>query len=881
MLGRETVILDNGGHTMKIGTSRDIEPRLIPNCIVKAKADRKREFVADEQSECTDKTGLFYVLPFERGYLVNPDVEEQIWETVFESYPTKDSRIVLTDPNYLIPAIEDVSVEVLFEQHNFHSIYKASAAGFIALEGSCRNIRCALVVDCGFSCVTVAPFLDGKAIQQGIVRIDVGGKVLTNQLKEWITYRDLNVLEETYRDGRNTIRREYVLPDFCRLFRGYLREPSTLGKFSLPEDSPQHITINRERFALPEILFQLVIYFSPSDIGLNQMGVVEAVVESLSRCPVNLRPALVQNISLVGGCTLFPGTLHLKGLGINHLHTFKLLANVPGSILLPSLKEKISTIGWDRRFNLFFSISELRSYMDVDWCVALADVINPITHAWSCASSAFSGDMAEEDQLFVTREEWNEHGEEILHKKFLNFLDFDSEEADEASDEAIEVIAMCCSVSDATIYVGGLDEKVTENVLWELMVQAGPVTSVNMPKDRVTANHQGFGFVEFVGEEDADYAIKILNMIKLYGKPIKVNKASAHEKNMDVGANIFVGNLDSEVDEKLLYDTFSAFGVILQVPKIMRDPETGNSKGFAFINFASFEASDMAMEAMNGQFLCNRAISVSYAFKKDAKGERHGTAAERMLAAQNPLFPKDRPNQMFSDAPGRLPFPPPMPGMPPIIPGLPGMPPMPPPLPMGMAGMAFPPPPPTATPMPPPPPPPVPPTPTITPRPPPPPMSSKLVVTVVSHALVWASLVNVLLSAGGAQWPMPPPPPTHTPSMPTPPPPPPSRGTSSFVPPPPPGSMPPPPGPPPGPPGPPGPPPPGPPAPPGPPPPGMMPPPPRFPPGMPPPPPRFNSAAPPPSSGQFPPPPPPSRPPVPPPPGQAPPPPIPPPPPSS
>lgn len=34
---------------------------------------------------------------------------------------------------------------------------------------------------------------------------------------------------------------------------------------------------------------------------------------------------------------------------------------------------------------------------------------------------------------------------------------------------------------------------------------------------------------------------------------------------MDVGANLFVGNLDVEVDEKLLFDTFSAFGVILQV----------------------------------------------------------------------------------------------------------------------------------------------------------------------------------------------------------------------------------------------------------------------------------------------------------------------------
>ncbi|TKR61118.1 hypothetical protein L596_028271 [Steinernema carpocapsae] len=295
---------------------------------------------------------------------------------------------------------------------------------------------------------------------------------------------------------------------------------------------------------------------------------------------------------------------------------------------------------------------------------------------------------------------------------------------------------------DATIYVGGLDEKVTESILWELFVQSGPVVSVNMPKDRITGSHQGFGFVEFMGEEDADYAMKIMNMIKLFGKPIKVNKASANEKNMDVGANLFVGNLDPEVDEKLLFDTFSAFGVILQVPRIMRDTETGNSKGFAFINFASFEASDMAMEAMNGQFLCNRAISCCYAFKKDGKGERHGTAAERLLASQNPLFPDDKPNQMFSDGyrmPGNVGMaPPPMPGM--MPPGMnpygaptPGMfPPPPPPMtPVATPGMFPPPPPPMSAPPPPPAwgtpmPPPPPPTPGMrqtpgVPPPPPPP----------------------------------------------------------------------------------------------------------------------------------------------------------------
>ncbi|KAL7598149.1 uncharacterized protein LOC111915649 [Lactuca sativa] len=207
---------------------------------------------------------------------------------------------------------------------------------------------------------------------------------------------------------------------------------------------------------------------------------------------------------------------------------------------------------------------------------------------------------------------------------------------------------------DATAYVGNLDPQATEELLWELFVQAGPVVNVYVPKDRVTNLHQGYGFVEFRSEEDADYAIKVLNMIKLYGKPIRVNKASQDKKSLDVGANLFVGNLDPDVDEKLLYDTFSAFGVIVTNPKIMRDPETGNSRGFGFISYDSFEASDAAIESMNGQYLCNRQITVSYAYKKDTKGERHGTPAERTLASSNPTTQKSRPHTLFASGPPTL-----------------------------------------------------------------------------------------------------------------------------------------------------------------------------------------------------------------------------------
>jgi splicing factor 3B subunit 4 len=68
--------------------------------------------------------------------------------------------------------------------------------------------------------------------------------------------------------------------------------------------------------------------------------------------------------------------------------------------------------------------------------------------------------------------------------------------------------------------------------------------------------------------------------------------------------------------------------------QIARDPQSGLSKGYGFVSYTDFESADAAIESMNGQFLMNKPITVQYAFKKDGKGERHGTAAERLLASQ-------------------------------------------------------------------------------------------------------------------------------------------------------------------------------------------------------------------------------------------------------
>lgn len=184
----------------------------------------------------------------------------------------------------------------------------------------------------------------------------------------------------------------------------------------------------------------------------------------------------------------------------------------------------------------------------------------------------------------------------------------------------------------ATVWIGNLDDKVTEALLWELMVQVGPTLDVSMPTDKITGQHNNYAFCEFRHEYDAEYAIKVMNQVKLFGKPIRINKSSRDHDDEDVGANLFVGNLDRDIDEQYLYNMFSAFGHVLTA-KIMLD-EANQSRGFGFVNFASFTHSDAALAAMNGQYILNKPLHVSYAYKRDggSSGAQHGTEAERVLA---------------------------------------------------------------------------------------------------------------------------------------------------------------------------------------------------------------------------------------------------------
>ena len=82
-----------------------------------------------------------------------------------------------------------------------------------------------------------------------------------------------------------------------------------------------------------------------------------------------------------------------------------------------------------------------------------------------------------------------------------------------------------------------------------------------------------------------------------------------------MGKNIFVGNLSFSVGEAQLQELFGQKGTVDSVT-VMRDANTGRSRGFAFVNMATEEEAKKAIEELNGYLLDERSLTVNEARPK-------------------------------------------------------------------------------------------------------------------------------------------------------------------------------------------------------------------------------------------------------------------------
>ncbi len=82
--------------------------------------------------------------------------------------------------------------------------------------------------------------------------------------------------------------------------------------------------------------------------------------------------------------------------------------------------------------------------------------------------------------------------------------------------------------------------------------------------------------------------------------------------------NIYVGNISFQTTEQDLDAAFSAYGQVERV-QIVKDRDTGQSRGFAFVEMANNAEADRAIEALNGADLSGRTLTVNEARPREAR----------------------------------------------------------------------------------------------------------------------------------------------------------------------------------------------------------------------------------------------------------------------
>ncbi|OON13523.1 Actin, partial [Opisthorchis viverrini] len=377
-----TLVLDLGGGCLKIGFSTDRKPRyhtlsflfwfpmvrIIDNCIFKSKTLSGRTFVANEIEECNNLSSLYCIMPFKKGYLNSWDIQTQILDTAFKKVFKESINSQVSCAPIVRRSLDDNAA-----MNNSPPLAAALLAAYkYQAESVQRLSRYCMVIDSGYSFTHLLPMGDGRIMSDFVLRLcwwenfdessgrnclisvsysnsphlcphlshlDVRSEVyIMNQCKEDVCYvstdfwADLSTAKSN--PNKNPILREYVLPDYAEVHRGYVRDPNadggtiqsnssgTMG-FKRSTQQGYVLRLNNERFTVPELLFH------PGDVGYREMGLTEAIGYLMcERLPPAVRPGAWANCLVIGGNARFPGFLERLKLDLRCLPADDLAVNV-------------------------------------------------------------------------------------------------------------------------------------------------------------------------------------------------------------------------------------------------------------------------------------------------------------------------------------------------------------------------------------------------------------------------------------------------------------------------------------------------------------------------------------------------------------------------
>eukprot|EP00742_Colponemidia_sp_Colp-10_P000090 GILJ01000100.1.p1 GENE.GILJ01000100.1~~GILJ01000100.1.p1 ORF type:complete len:623 (-),score=111.24 GILJ01000100.1:212-2080(-) len=183
------------------------------------------------------------------------------------------------------------------------------------------------------------------------------------------------------------------------------------------------------------------------------------------------------------------------------------------------------------------------------------------------------------------------------------------------------------------IYVKNLPTAWDEEKMKEVFGAAGPISSAVLMRGEDNSSKE-FGFINFENPEAAKKAVDDFNEKDFDGKKVFVGRAQKkaereaelrhkfEQKKLEIqqkyqGVNLYVKNLDDQVDDDKLREEFSKFGTITSC-KVMKD-EKNASRGFGFVCFSAADEATKAVTDMNGKLVFGKPLYVALAQRKDAR----------------------------------------------------------------------------------------------------------------------------------------------------------------------------------------------------------------------------------------------------------------------
>jgi RNA recognition motif-containing protein len=210
----------------------------------------------------------------------------------------------------------------------------------------------------------------------------------------------------------------------------------------------------------------------------------------------------------------------------------------------------------------------------------------------------------------------------------------------------MQLLSPNTSISKTNLYIRGLSESTKDQDLHDMCKMYGPIKSTKAIIDKQTLKCKGYGFVDFINQEDAQFALKKL---KELDKDVQLAKQREQDPT-----NLYFANLPHSIDEASLTDMLQTrFNVQVSSTRIMRE-RTGQSKGVGFARIDESLICDRIIQELNQkpypglEGSNNKVLLVKLADTGNQKRQRNLTSSSSssIINATNiPPLPPHHPHQ--------------------------------------------------------------------------------------------------------------------------------------------------------------------------------------------------------------------------------------------